>query len=66
MAKFRKDDPLYYKEELKKLIQQAEENGLQVCAADKHKFIFVYFIDKQTEECAGVILPKKEGTPWTK
>lgn len=59
MANFRKDDPLYYKEALKKLTQQAEENGLQVYAEEKRESVIVYFKDKNSEECAGVILQKR-------
>ena len=60
MGKFRKEDPLYYKEALKNLIQQAKENGLQVYAEEKRGDIIVYFKDKSNGECAGVIVQKEE------
>lgn len=53
MAKLRKDDPLYYKETMKKLIREAEENGLNVYYKESHTGTMVYF-KNDIGECAGV------------
>lgn len=44
----RKDDPVYYKNKLQKLLKEAEDNNIEVY------FDFVEFKDEDTGDVAGV------------
>lgn len=56
----RKDDPMYYREKIKKLILEAEQNGLKVYADNTKSNVYVYF---EAHECEiwGVKVPKNKG-----
>lgn len=41
---FRKDDPLYYTEAIKKLIKQAKENNVEISVPTQDSNIRIYFI----------------------
>lgn len=50
-----KEDPIYYKDKIAKLIKQAQENGLQVYMPKDEKYIC--FKNTKTEEIASSYLP---------
>ena len=57
-----KEDPVYYKRELKGLIAEAEENGLEVFAKSSIEGTMLYFRDGMGE-CAGVKIELREARP---
>ncbi|EHR0217887.1 hypothetical protein KS664_001453 [Clostridium perfringens] len=51
----RKDDPVYYKEKINKLIREAKENNLDVVVARiLHIGVYLNFKSKETGEMASV------------
>lgn len=57
--KLRKDDPVYYKAEITKLIKQALENELEVIVKHNTDGISIYF-KAENGECAAVVLSEKK------
>lgn len=55
----RKDDPMYYRNKVKDLIKEAQDNGLKVHSDKHHKGTYLYF---EAHECEiwGVKLPEDE------
>jgi hypothetical protein len=53
-----KDDPIYYKIQLNKLINQAKSNGLKVWGEDLRKEVFMYF-EAGNGDIAGVGIEKE-------
>lgn len=51
----RKDDPVYYKEKINKLIREAKENDLEVFMTSLvHRGVYLNFKSKVTDEQASV------------
>lgn len=66
MAKLSKDDPVYYKAEVNKLIRQAKENGLEVGYeiighANKITRVQVQFMNEIGEIAGATVYEKKVG-----
>ena len=55
----RKDDPMYYRDKIRKLILEAEQNGLKVYGDSSNNAVHVYFEAHECEICA-VKIPKDE------
>ena len=52
--RLRKDDPVYYKEKINKLIREAKENGLKVSINKMYENDYLTFESKETNERASV------------
>lgn len=55
----RKDDPMYYREKIRKLILEAEQNGLKVYGDKCGNNTYIYF-EANELEIWGVKIPTKE------
>ncbi|MGC5814319.1 hypothetical protein [Clostridium perfringens] len=52
--RLRKDDPVYYKEKINKLIREAKENGLKVSINKMYENDYLTFESKETNERAKI------------
>lgn len=55
----RKDDPMYYREKIRKLILEAKQNGLKVYGDNSNNAVHVYF-EAHESEIWSVKIPKDE------